>query len=511
MTQLVVDRLLTHAEVRDSDDEASVRRLVDDVAGGRLEPDLPVLPAAEELWCVRRLDVHVDLDGSLAGLERAWAASVRLALLARLAGRHVTEPGQAVGSDDQVLVGYRRREHAVADVVASLALGRSARAWAWQALGVLVPRDPDPLHQPADAAVTALTRDPERLLAALVLAVSAAGASAVHRLLGNEGWRSMASAVLDAAAVERGPWFAAAPLTAPTPSETLLVEALLRRSTLARAWSSVPPLLDDGGRTAMAALVVAEVEPALLRRASVGLRVALGEKVSVALPTAGLVVRMPRGTDGREQRPAGVAPVAPVVSPEPPPPSSESDDPTESTVLANGSTPVEQEDVPATQWGGLVHLLATASAARIPDDLLEDAVLAGLAPSESLHHLLVMLASEVADDRYADPWRDPAVAALSGRAPGTEPPPRPIAEIRRALRAHARRWRRETASRLGVEDAGRAMELLLPRLGHVSSRPSWTEVRLSLADVDVDVRRAGLDLDPGFVPWLGAVVVIRYV
>ena len=171
--------------------------------------------------------------------------------------------------------------------------------------------------------------------------------------------------------------------------------------------------------------------------------------------------------------------------------------------------PVEQEDVAATQWGGLVHLLATASAARIPDALLEDAVLAGLVPSESLHHLLVMLASEVADDRYADPRRDPAVAALSGRAPWTEPPAGPIAEIRRALRAHARRWRRETASRLGVEDAGRAMELLLPRLG---TEPAGLDRGPTpLADVDVDVRRAGLDLDPGFVPWLGAVVVIRYV
>jgi len=31
-----------------------------------------------------------------------------------------------------------------------------------------------------------------------------------------------------------------------------------------------------------------------------------------------------------------------------------------------------------------------------------------------------------------------------------------------------------------------------------------------LNDVDTQIRRAGLDLDPGFVPWLGKVVKIRY-
>ena len=30
-------------------------------------------------------------------------------------------------------------------------------------------------------------------------------------------------------------------------------------------------------------------------------------------------------------------------------------------------------------------------------------------------------------------------------------------------------------------------------------------------DVDIDVRIAGLDIDPGFVWWLGAVVGFRYV
>jgi hypothetical protein len=40
--------------------------------------------------------------------------------------------------------------------------------------------------------------------------------------------------------------------------------------------------------------------------------------------------------------------------------------------------------------------------------------------------------------------------------------------------------------------------------------PGWLEVRLNVDDVDLMVRRAGLDLDPGWLDWLGTVVVFRY-
>ena len=40
--------------------------------------------------------------------------------------------------------------------------------------------------------------------------------------------------------------------------------------------------------------------------------------------------------------------------------------------------------------------------------------------------------------------------------------------------------------------------------------PAWLEVRFALDDADVRVRRAGLDLDPGWLPWLGCVVRFVY-
>jgi hypothetical protein len=48
------------------------------------------------------------------------------------------------------------------------------------------------------------------------------------------------------------------------------------------------------------------------------------------------------------------------------------------------------------------------------------------------------------------------------------------------------------------------------RDGEVRADPGWIELRLALDAVDLDVRRAGLDLDPGFIPWLGTVIRFVY-
>ena len=48
------------------------------------------------------------------------------------------------------------------------------------------------------------------------------------------------------------------------------------------------------------------------------------------------------------------------------------------------------------------------------------------------------------------------------------------------------------------------------RPGLVTGGPGWLEVQLPLSSVDLAIRRAGLDLDPGWVPWLGTVIRYRY-
>jgi hypothetical protein len=158
-----------------------------------------------------------------------------------------------------------------------------------------------------------------------------------------------------------------------------------------------------------------------------------------------------------------------------------------------------------TPWGGLAYLLATAAAAEIPDAAFADTELGAMPGPWILFHLGQLLVT-AADD-------DPAVRALGGlqpRGPRPRPVPTPTQRIR--LTMHADRWARVTTERLG--DTGAAPRAVVRRLaaraGTVDAVPGWIEIGLRLADVDLAVRRAGLDLDPGFVPWLGAVVVIRY-
>jgi hypothetical protein len=50
---------------------------------------------------------------------------------------------------------------------------------------------------------------------------------------------------------------------------------------------------------------------------------------------------------------------------------------------------------------------------------------------------------------------------------------------------------------------------LARRPGLVSGAPGWIEVRLT-DEADPVVRRAGLDLDPGWIPWLGTVMRYLY-
>src|SRR5262249_27148510 len=114
------------------------------------------------------------------------------------------------------------------------------------------------------------------------------------------------------------------------------------------------------------------------------------------------------------------------------------------------------------------------------------------------------------------PGDDPALTAFSGLSPAEPPPGRtgPVATAAesRAVGRLAGRWAQAAASALGRPAGGGAATAR----GRAARRaagvcaPGWIEVVLALAEVDVDVRVAGLDLDPGWVPWLGCVLRYRY-
>ena len=68
------------------------------------------------------------------------------------------------------------------------------------------------------------------------------------------------------------------------------------------------------------------------------------------------------------------------------------------------------------------------------------------------------------------------------------------------------------ADRLGdaPEAAGDPLGFVCRRPAEVVADPGWFEVRFPAGGASTAVRRAALDLDPGFVPWLGVVVKFVY-
>lgn len=67
------------------------------------------------------------------------------------------------------------------------------------------------------------------------------------------------------------------------------------------------------------------------------------------------------------------------------------------------------------------------------------------------------------------------------------------------------------AVRRGLRSAcGLSLAQLLRRTAWIHATDTHADVAFALADVDMTIRRAGLDADPGWVPWLGYIVAFHF-
>jgi hypothetical protein len=104
-------------------------------------------------------------------------------------------------------------------------------------------------------------------------------------------------------------------------------------------------------------------------------------------------------------------------------------------------------------------------------------------------------------------WRDPLLAApYAKRADGDIGDALRLAGSADAqavvwLRA-ARRWLRRAA--------GIGLATLVLRPGFISLTPTHADIHFRIDDTDMRIRRAALDLDPGWLPWFGRVVSFHY-
>lgn len=167
----------------------------------------------------------------------------------------------------------------------------------------------------------------------------------------------------------------------------------------------------------------------------------------------------------------------------------------------------------ATAAGGLLFLLPLLEALGFPAWLASQ-------PEGERERLAARLLGAVLDRLRLpadDPMRWLTAAAIEGGERSLA-----VARLRAARRARSpaagddaavdaelaawlmrcRRWLR------GV--AGIGLASLVLRRAMVAVTPTHVDVWLALEAADIRVRRAGLDVDPGWVPWLGRVVCFHY-
>jgi hypothetical protein len=206
--------------------------------------------------------------------------------------------------------------------------------------------------------------------------------------------------------------------------------------------------------------------------------------------------------------------------------------------------------VPAgrTRWGGLLFLLPLVAATGLPYAIGADPDRFGAELRPVLHDLGLRILRRAADgptgaevdgqDGAAGTGpepTDPAVLAFAGLPPDAAPPATPpgAAGLESVADAVVDLLRTRLAPRPEVNpdpdpnpdpnpnpnpeplpdpdpDPAVLLSRVCRRSAVIEADPGWIDVGLELDEVDVDVRRAGLDLDPGHLPWLGCVVRFRY-
>lgn len=483
------------------------------------------LPSRGHL-CIRDLRAAVRLR--LREPDSVLAARLAEAIAGAIIGAFKNESNAGVY--------YASRVQALIDLAAGVLRGDFARSWAWSQLGMwrsgAMPRG----NAAVELVMRVIASEPQHAVAAVAYLARARFAFAAMLERGTpEAWAELARAATRACGSS---------IDTIEPSETEYPRASVDRiaarvvgqSAIARAAANaIARDLPSVTVRALAALAILEVEPAVVRNGGDPAR-AMVTAVDRALETARITHRsaIPSrevrdhnevaeqqdgvGRDWRaEERTADQAPG-------------------EQAAIAEGrhrgvlqsteasprkqqgsNDPVAERPLPevrrraATRAGGLLYLINVAERIGLPERILSDHRLTERGLRWTLHQLAgALLALEQAD---------PAALAFAGLLPDARPP---SAQQMQPIEAELEATREYRAALLeGLRDALRArnygrdetdealIDFVCRRPADIAADPGWIEVHFALADVATEIRAAGLDLDPGWVPWLG--VVVRFV
>ena len=471
--------------------------------------------------CIRSVYalVRVKLDSADETLMECWSDALAAAI------REVWTPAVSrIGERPRPgapIVRYRSREHALAEMIVCVARQDYSHAWAWRQIGLWRGGERVSAAQGAAMLVDALGRAPLAVVPALT---AVADLPAAHRIfqallarIDGREWLWIAAAALE----DAGASVTAEELaeTAGPPADVDWTGSTASRTV--RASRILAAAAGVGGRdqsrerlVALAALGMLEAEPDLAVRLRPTELRALFETMAPLAAASGPGSASPAGPAAAREsalpdRGPSRAPRASTPARSTPRDCRAAQAPVGSPAAAPGATDhtasTRERAVPFTRHGGVLFLLG------IVEDLGIPARIAEAIPRRSLRwslHRLAMILASIEED-------DPAALAFAGLAPQNAPPSTdgdpPSEEEAAALALAAAEVSAEVARRLLplILEPGELLPFVCARAASIIADPGWIEAHFPIGTVSTDLRRAGLDLDPGYLPWLG--VVVRFV
>lgn len=445
------------------------------------------LPEGAEL-CIRKLSVPISLRVSASDvvLARDWSVA-----MAQEISRTARE-----GSSANVVF-YHSRRQALIDLALGVARDDLSRIWAWRQLGLW--RSNDPTNGQANGqALVELTRtlcvEAAAVVPTLRVLANAGWLGSIARRLTEDQWEKLAFAALSEAGVQLLPGEALR-----VPSSRAVRDALrvLNASLLVQAVAFFGSSIVNSGEAcrAVAALAVLDVEPILLHTAAAQTIVAI---IADAIQTRSStrIQALPQSSEPRVSNPAEWEREGECENLNA---ELKSDDETNS--------PLDLRQRGFTRFGGLLFLLHVIEDLKLPEEILAGEHLGARPFVWVIHQLALTLAD-------TEP-NDPAALGFAGLPPNATPPSQgqePVSKDEaHALNNLAERITNRLRTLLESEkQPDRALlEFVCGRRAEIVADPGWIEAKLSLDDVSTAIRRAGLDVDPDYVPWLG--VVLRFV
>jgi len=423
-----------------------------------------------EIVCLRGVHTRSRLLLSLSNdaLAAEWAMQAAEAIREAVSGSGAVFGGEAA-------VRYRSRAATLEDLLCSVLRRDHTRAWAWRQLGFWPAPEAPSDRRAVRWTIEALMNNAEAIVPLLVAAARQGLFPECIRRFEAEDWSDLADAAL--AGFRSGTGAAVLSESNAPESERHVARVLNRSSLLATipvglAGSAAVSAIADP----LAVLATLECDPTLAARPMVAANTA-----------AALAAKLRK----RELTEAETAPDS-------------------AKERSDGRTAA------ATDFGGLLYLLNVVADLEIWKTLVDSEGTRTLA--WGLYQLGLSILSQAKNSVTASTAKpahrlDPAVLAFAGAgSPPDLDEPAITEEEQQRIDEYAARVVLELEQRTpSVEMRGEdLLDWVCRRHCRLLADPGWIAAHFALDSVSTGIRRARLDLNPGYLPWLGTTVMFVY-